>query len=314
MKKIISMMLAVVMIVACMATVAFAAEPETVTVTFEINEKIAFAALGAYLDYDAEALTLVAIEPGKVLTDNGGFASANKDTGKVGYANNANIDGEGTLVTATFELTNVEAGKTYEVELVIEYLRSAANENVDFAGKIDTVAEIVIEEPECEHKNVEIIPGKAATCTETGLTEGKVCKDCGVVLVAQEVIPALGHKWGEWEVTKPATCHEEGVETRVCKNDPAHKETRAIEKLKHVPGEPVKENIVEATQTTDGSYDLVVYCVLCGDELSREHVIVPALGLDDEPNTGDFTPVLAMFAIVVMMVPALLVKKFRAVK
>ena len=30
------------------------------------------------------------------------------------------------------------------------------------------------------------------------------------------VIPALGHTWGEWEVTTPATCTEAGVKTRTC--------------------------------------------------------------------------------------------------
>jgi len=41
----------------------------------------------------------------------------------------------------------------------------------------------------------EIIPGKDATCTETGLTEGKKCAVCDEILVAQEEIPALGHDW-----------------------------------------------------------------------------------------------------------------------
>ena len=39
---------------------------------------------------------------------------------------------------------------------------------------------------------VEIIPGKYATATETGLTEGRKCSLCGEILVAQQVIPATG--------------------------------------------------------------------------------------------------------------------------
>ena len=44
-------------------------------------------------------------------------------------------------------------------------------------------------------------------------------------------IPATGHDWGEWTVTKEATPTEEGEETRVCKNAPSHTETRAIPKV-----------------------------------------------------------------------------------
>ena len=41
----------------------------------------------------------------------------------------------------------------------------------------------------------EVIPGKEATCTETGLTEGKKCSVCGEIITAQEEIPALGHSY-----------------------------------------------------------------------------------------------------------------------
>ena len=46
-----------------------------------------------------------------------------------------------------------------------------------------------------------------------------------------KVIKKTGHDWGEWKVVKIATEKEEGLEERVCKNDPTHKETRKIPKL-----------------------------------------------------------------------------------
>ena len=45
-----------------------------------------------------------------------------------------------------------------------------------------------------EHTAV-VVPAKAATCTETGLTVGSKCQRCEKILTAQETIPALGHDW-----------------------------------------------------------------------------------------------------------------------
>lgn len=41
----------------------------------------------------------------------------------------------------------------------------------------------------------EIIPAVPATCTSTGLTQGKRCSSCGEILVKQEVVPMLDHEW-----------------------------------------------------------------------------------------------------------------------
>ncbi len=46
------------------------------------------------------------------------------------------------------------------------------------------------------------------------------------------------------------------------------------EECEHIPGEAVKENIVEPTEDTDGYYDLVVYCTVCGEELSRKRIVL----------------------------------------
>ncbi|MCI6831237.1 MAG: fibronectin type III domain-containing protein, partial [Clostridiales bacterium] len=65
-----------------------------------------------------------------------------------------------------------------------------------------------------------------------------------------EDIDPINHKWGEWEVITPATCTEDGVETRTCKNDKTHTETRKIEATNHDWGE--WKVTTPATCTEDG--------------------------------------------------------------
>ena len=50
-----------------------------------------------------------------------------------------------------------------------------------------------------------------------------------------------------------------------------------VDALGHTAGEAVEENRVEATSTAAGSYDSVVYCSICNEELSRETVEIPQL-------------------------------------
>lgn len=68
------------------------------------------------------------------------------------------------------------------------------------------------------------------TCTKDGEKVGE-CSRCG--MKKTEKISALGHVWGDWTVTTPATCTNEGVETRICKRDPSHVETRTIPTTGH---------------------------------------------------------------------------------
>lgn len=68
------------------------------------------------------------------------------------------------------------------------------------------------------------------TCTKDGEKVG-VCSRCG--MKKTEKISALGHEWGDWTVTTPATCTNEGVETRICNRDPSHVETRTIPTTGH---------------------------------------------------------------------------------
>ena len=69
-----------------------------------------------------------------------------------------------------------------------------------------------------------------ATCDKDGSkTVTTSCSDCGYVISENNVvIPATGHKWGEWK-------HVEGTEgadakhSRVCANDASHTETKACD-------------------------------------------------------------------------------------
>ena len=120
----------------------------------------------------------------------------------------------------------------------------------------------------------------AATCEAAGSYDtATYCVSCGDVLTRETVTTeALGHDWGEWTITRPATCWADGVETRVCKRDPAHTETSSIAQLTHEweTLEPVDE--VKPTCEAAGSYGVLVRCAICGDEPSYTIVTTSPLG------------------------------------
>lgn len=68
----------------------------------------------------------------------------------------------------------------------------------------------------CPADAIENNPEVPATCVNTGLTEGEYCSACGMVIIEQEEIPALGHTVVIDEAIAP-TCTETGLtEGRHC--------------------------------------------------------------------------------------------------
>jgi len=171
----------------------------------------------------------------------------------------------------------------------------------------------------------EVVPGKEATCKETGLTEGKKCSVCKATLVEQEEIEKKAHT----EATiqgKEATCKEtgltEGKKCAVCGE--ILEEQQEIEKKAHteatIQGKEatcketgltegkkcsacgeilVEQKEIEKKDHTPGkpvkekekparSYEEAVYCETCGIELSRETVTTATLPKKESEENGKY--------------------------
>lgn len=82
--------------------------------------------------------------------------------------------------------------------------------------------------------------------------------------------------------SKEATCIVKGYEKFECECGDAY--FNYSDALGHIEGKVVIENRVEAKEGIEGSYDEVIYCDRCHEELKRTHNIIPALPIPDKPE------------------------------
>lgn len=124
---------------------------------------------------------------------------------------------------------------------------------------------------------------KAATCTENGYKGREYCSVCNTTIKERTIIPATGHKWGEWHTALAKTCTTDGKEERVCSKC-SEKEERTIPATGHTPK---KEEGVAATCTNNGHEGNTV-CEVCGETL-KEGKVIPKLGHDWSNENGKCT-------------------------
>ena len=130
----------------------------------------------------------------------------------------------------------------------------------------------------------EVIENREVTHDYTQYEVVHYCTDCYTELSRETVQePIITHTL-TYVHEVPATEQAEGTKAHyTCSgcdklfSDPAgtvevSKADLVIPKLTHThtPGEAVRENEVPATCKAEGSYDVVVYCTACGEEISRE--------------------------------------------
>lgn len=127
------------------------------------------------------------------------------------------------------------------------------------------------------HNFVNYVSNDNATCTENA-TETAKCERCDATDTKDIENSKLEHNYNS-VVTAP-TCTERGYTTYTCIDCEHSYIADYKEALGHKENTPVEENRVEATCEADGSYDLVVYCLVCEEELSRDPQTIEALGHD----------------------------------
>lgn len=114
-----------------------------------------------------------------------------------------------------------------------------------------------------------------STCTQAG-SKTETCSVCGYTKTT--ALPLAAHSYTS-VVTAP-TCTAGGYTTYTCTVCGDTYTADATPANGHTPAAAVRENETASGCTTDGSYDSVVYCSVCGELISRETITVPATGHD----------------------------------
>lgn len=122
--------------------------------------------------------------------------------------------------------------------------------------------------PSCRHDNTAVLEAKKATCTASGLTEGKKCISCEEILIPQTKIDPKGHTEGQWITDRNPTCTVNGTKHQECSVCNASIKEETIPLTGHTEGAWVTEK--NPTCTTEGSK--YKKCIVCEEKIRVESI------------------------------------------
>lgn len=147
----------------------------------------------------------------------------------------------------------IEGGKT-DYDLMKEFF---TEEKTDFQGKTS-------------YQNAHGYVCEISEASPNYKSEQKLIDDIGegLSLTKDDVKSILEDEEVQAKLAEGPDCSWDYEKSTLPSSTPVHT---------HTPGDPTEENVVPATCQQPGSYDKVVYCTTCGEELSREEIVIGKL-------------------------------------
>ena len=250
---------------------------EIFDVTINLAGNSGIASMTAYLEYDKDIFEIqdASFSDGILKNSFTNVSTSTKGKVKFAFMATGNIKADGQVIKLTFKATKNE-NVTGKFQLVVDELTdsNATNQECNISNLTTKVNKICIHNyigPDFQWSSDYSTCKAVYTCEYN--SEHVVGIDCDV----------------QTKRTEP-TCEEDGsiVHTATGKyNNETITDTKTekLEAKGHIAGETKIENATESTCEVGGSYDEVVYCTVCGKELSRTTVKTEAKGHKWNPGT-----------------------------